>query len=111
MRIRRGRFSYLTVRAYIQVISLSCNCRDDGKLKYQTVVGTISIKQTARIGCGITFNEKFKARFDTHLSKLVMKSILSQYKGMDWMTHKGILNPMIIILFGLCKLKQYKNHI
>lgn len=40
-----------------------------------------------------------------------MKSILSQYKGMDWMTHKGILNPMIIILFGLCKLKQYKNHI
>lgn len=78
-----GSFSYLVIRVEIEVIGLSCNCIVDVELKYWTVLGTISIKQPAREGYGITFNEKFKARLDNHPSKLVMKSILSRYKGMD----------------------------
>lgn len=27
-------FSYLAIRAEVQVIGLSCNCRDDDELKY-----------------------------------------------------------------------------
>lgn len=29
-----GRFSYLAIRAEVEVIGLSCNCREDVELKY-----------------------------------------------------------------------------
>jgi len=67
----------LAIRAEIQVIGLSCSCRDYAELKYSTVLGTINIKQAAREGYGIIFNKKFKARLDTYPSMLVMKSVLS----------------------------------